>query len=306
MSTTEAQILNQHFYYSNNIEFKTLGNLTVAEISSDHSVAWVALQGGHILTFRPREQDPVLWLSEVARFEAGKSIRGGVPVCWPWFGPHATDPQKPAHGFARTVWWKFLEIKTLGGGGTQLIVELENTPATKALWPYPSQLQMVITLGTKLWIELITRNQSNEPFTIGEALHTYFQVSDVTQIRIHGLENCQYIDKVDNSQRKTQTGPVTINAGAETDRIYLNTTSDCVIEDPGLKRRIRIAKEGSQSTVIWNPWVEKANKMGDLGHDGYLRMICVESANAVDNVVTVAPGGEHRLKTVISVETDEN
>lgn len=298
----EAEALNQHFSYSNHVEFKTLGNLTVAEISNDHSVASVALQGGHILTFRPREQDPVLWLSEASRFESGKSIRGGVPVCWPWFGPHATDPQKPAHGFARTVLWKFLEIKTLDGGETQLTMELENTSATEAMWSYPSQLQMIITLGSQLWVELITRNQGHEPFTIGEALHTYFHVSDVTQIDIHGLENCQYIDKVDNSQHKTQTGAVVINAGVETDRVYLNTTSDYVIEDPGLRRRIRIAKEGSQSAVIWNPWVEKANKMGDLGPDGYLKMVCVETANAVDNVVTVAPGEEHRLKTVISVE----
>jgi len=301
MTITDAQMLNQHVFYSNNIEFKTLGNLAVAEISNDHSVALIALQGGHILTFRPREQEEVLWLSEAARFEAGKSIRGGVPVCWPWFGPHATDPNKPTHGFARTVLWKFLKIKTLDLGETQLTLELENTPATQAQWPEPSQLQMVITLGTQLWIELITRNLGDKPFTIGEALHTYFQVSDVTQIRIHGLENCQYIDKVDNSQHKTQTGPVTISG--ETDRVYLNTPSDCIIEDPGLARRIRIAKQGSQSAVIWNPWIEKANKMGDLGHEGYLKMLCVETANAIDNVVTVAPGEEHRLKTVISVET---
>jgi D-hexose-6-phosphate mutarotase len=302
MNTVTPEILNQNFPISNHVEFKKLGNLTIAEINNDHAVAKVALQGGHVLTFRPREQDPVLWLSEAARFEPGKSIRGGAPICWPWFGPHANDSQLPTHGFARTVSWKMLEIKTLEEGETQLTLELENTSATQSQWPYPSRLQVVITIGAKLQIDLITRNIGEQSFTLGEGLHTYFKVSDVTQIKILGLENCLYVDKVDNSIRKRQEGAVTIRA--ETDRLYFNTTATCFIEDPGLRRRIRIAKQGSQSAVVWNPWIEKAAKMGDFGEqgNGYLRMVCVETVNALENVVTLAPGQEHRLQAIISVE----
>ena len=302
MSTTDSQVLNTHFAISNHVEFKTTpGGLTIAEITNDHAVATVALQGGHVMTFRPREQDPVIWLSGAARFALGKSIRGGVPICWPWFGPHATDSDKPTHGFARTVLWKVLEIKTLDDGETQIALELINTPATEAQWPYPAQLQIIITIGVVLRIELITRNLGQEVVSIGEALHTYFQVSDVSHIQITGLEDCQYLDKVDNLQRKRQVGPVTIHS--EVDRVYLNTIADCLIEDPGLHRRIRIAKQGSQSTVIWNPWIEKATQMGDFGEHGYLQMVCVETANAIDNVVTVNPGETHRLEATISVES---
>ena len=302
MSITDSQILNTHFAISNHVEFKTTpGGLTIAEITNDHAVATVALQGGHVMTFRPREQDPVIWLSNAARLVVGKSIRGGVPICWPWFGPHVTDSNKPTHGFARTVLWNVLEIKTLDDGETQIALELINTPATEAQWSYPSQLQVIITVGVVLRVELITRNLSQEAFSIGEALHTYFQVSDVSHIQIKGLENCQYLDKVDNMQRKHQEGPVTIHS--EVDRVYLNTVADCLIEDPGLHRRIRIAKQGSQSTVVWNPWVEKATQMGDFGEHGYLQMVCVETANALDNVVTVNPGETHHLEATISVES---
>jgi D-hexose-6-phosphate mutarotase len=301
MSITDSQVLNTNFAISNHVEFKTIsGGLTIAEITNDHAVATVALQGGHVMTFRPREQDPVIWLSNAARFAVGKSIRGGVPICWPWFGPHVTDHNKPTHGFARTVLWKVLEIKTLDDGETQMVLELINTPATEAQWSYPSQLQVIITVGAVLRIELITRNLSQAAFSIGEALHTYFQVSDVSHIQIKGLENCQYLDKVDNSQRKHQAGPVTIHS--EVDRVYLNTIADCLIEDPNSHRQIRIAKQGSQSTVVWNPWIEKATQMGDFGDQGYLQMVCVETANALDNVVTVNPGETHRLETTISVE----
>ena len=158
-----------------------------------------------------------------------------------------------------------------------------------------------MVVGAALEIELVTRNLSNNAITIGDALHTYFEVSDVRKLSIHGLEACPYLDKVDGSKRKQQSGPVTISA--EVDRIYLDSTADCSIDDPGFKRRLRISKRGSRSTVVWNPWIEKATKMGDLGENGYLNMICVESTNAADDVVTIAPAGEHRLWVRYSVES---
>ena len=304
-SLEELQVLNERYFTTRHLEFKAgrNGNF-VAEIKNDHAEATISLEGGQMMTFQPRDQEAVLWLSPFAPLNPNKPIRGGIPVCWPWFGPHSTDSDKPAHGFARTALWTVVNTKNLDDGATQVSLELVDNEATLALWPYAFRLQLIITVGTQLQLELVTRNTGDKTFTIGEALHTYFNVSDVTQTSIHGLENCQYIDKVnniDNAQRDVQEGAVTISA--ETDRIYLDTTADCVIEDRGLKRRIRIAKQGSQSTVVWNPWTEKAARLGDLGYQGQLRMLCIETANAADNVVEVAPGGEHCLQAVISVET---
>jgi D-hexose-6-phosphate mutarotase len=157
-----------------------------------------------------------------------------------------------------------------------------------------------VTLGKTLRLDLITRNTGSEAFVLGEALHTYFHISDVAQMTIRGLENCDYLDKVGEPARRTQQGGIVIES--EVDRVYVNTAADCVIEDRGLNRAIRIAKTGSLSTVVWNPWTEKANKMGDFGEHGYRGMVCVESANAFDNLVSVAAGATHCLSVEYSVE----
>jgi D-hexose-6-phosphate mutarotase len=274
--------------------------LVVAEIANRHAEAVIALQGAHVMTWQPRGQEPVLWLSRFGKFAPGKSIRGGVPICWPWFGPHAEDAKLPGHGFARTVMWEVLETRAQPDGATFIRFGLIETEATRAQWPHPSSAQLRVTVGAELKVELATRNSGNAPFRIGEALHTYFHISDVADMAIKGLENCAYLDKVGGTTRKTQQGPIVIES--EVDRVYLDTEADCLIEDRGLKRRVRIATRGSRSTVVWNPWVEKAEKMGDFGPEGYRGMVCVESANAVDNVVTVLPGAEHVLQAVISVE----
>jgi glucose-6-phosphate 1-epimerase len=295
---TLLQTLNERFALADHLKLSAgRGGVAVVEIENDLAEATLSLEGAHIMAFRPRDQEPVLWLSPFAPLNQDKPIRGGIPVCWPWFGPHATDKNKPAHGFARMALWTLIDTKVVDDDATQISLELVDN---EALWPHAFQLQMTVTVGTQLRVELVTRNTGNEAFSLGEALHSYFNVSDVTQVTIHGLENCQFIDKVDNSQRKIQKNAVKISA--ETDRVYLNTSADCVIDDPGFKRQIRIAKKGSQSTVVWNPWTEQAARLGDLGYQGYLRMVCVETANAADNTVTVAPGGEHRLQMVIGTQ----
>ena len=293
--------LNARFGLSGQLVFREgSGGLAVVEVANNHGSATIALQGAQVMTWAPRGQAPVIWLSRAAKFAPGKSIRGGVPVCWPWFGPHATDASLPAHGFARTVPWEVIGTQAMTDGGTRIDFRLIKSDATRALWPHSSQLECHVTVGAALEIDLVTRNTDRIAVTIGDALHTYFEVGDIRQVTIQGLEGCPYLDKMDGGQRKQQTGPVTI--GAETDRIYLNSTADCLIDDPGLKRRVRIRKRGSRSTVVWNPWIEKSTKMGDFGENGYLNMVCVESANAADDVVTIAPGGEHHLWVRYEIE----
>ena len=298
MTLTE---LNQRFAISNHVQFREITEgMIVAEVANQHAIANIALQGAHIATFQPRGEEPVIWLSQLAKFVPGKSIRGGVPICWPWFGPHATDNKLPGHGYARTVMWDVLETKALPDGSTFLRFGLIESDTTRAQWPHTCSVQLEATVGKSLRVELVTRNSGNAAFQLGEALHTYLHISDVGQMTIRGLENCAYLDKVKDFGRFKQQNGIVIES--EVDRVYVNTTTDCVIEDKGLKRAIRIAKQGSQSTVVWNPWTEKADKMGDFGKDGHRGMVCVESGNALENAVTLAPGATHRLAAVYSTE----
>ena len=294
--------LNERFGIQDQLTFKAgPGDLAHAEIANRHAVATVSLQGAHLLGWMPRGEQPVIWLSPHASFAAGQAIRGGVPVCWPWFGTNATHPAYPAHGFARTLPWQLHATTELEDGATLIVFRLTRTEATAAYWPYPSELELGIKVGAGLELDLITRNTGVETITVGEALHTYFAVSDVRQIVVEGLEGCSYIDKTGGDRRKQQSGAVTVSE--ETDRIYLDATADCLINDPGMGRRIRIGKRGSRTTVVWNPWIDKSRRMGDMGEHGYLHMLCVESANAADNLVTVAPGGMHQLYTSYQLES---
>lgn len=300
---SEIEDLNAQFGISNQLVFSTEPDrLTVANINNQHASAAIALQGGHLMTWTPRGEEPVIWLSPAAKRAPGKSIRGGVPICWPWFGGHATETSFPAHGFARTTLWQVIESSTLADGATQLKLELTPTDMPQQQWPHATTAQCIITVGHTLQIELITSNGSEDEITISEALHTYFAVSDVRNISVDGLDRCHYLDKVDAFKEKQQAGAITFSS--EVDRVYLDTQADCIIHDPGLSRQIRISKAGSDSTVIWNPWIEKAEQMADLGDNGHLNMVCVESANAAKNSVTLAAGAEHSLKVCYSLEKE--
>jgi D-hexose-6-phosphate mutarotase len=299
MSDTAA--LDDEYGIPGRVVFKEgAGGLSFVELANNQGSAVIALQGGQLISWIPREGQEVLWLSREAKFIPGKAIRGGVPICWPWFGAHPGFSSFPAHGFARTLPWQVVAARTTSDEDTLLILQLQQKAAAGQYWPYSSELVSHITLGEALKIRLITRNTGVTPITVSEALHTYFHVSDVRNIAVSGLGDCEYLDKVDGYKRKRQTGPVMI--GGEIDRIYLDAVTDCLIDDPGLNRRIRIIKRGSRSTVVWNPWSEKAAKMGDLGGDGYLKMVCVESANAADNQLSIAPGDEHHLDVIYRLE----
>lgn len=293
--------LNRQHAIENHVQLREIADgVIIAEVANQHALANIALQGAHIATFQPRGEEPVLWLSPNAKFAPGKSIRGGVPLCWPWFGPHKTDSKLPGHGFARTVPWELLETKAHSDGSTSLRFGLIENDTTRTQWPHASTAQLEVTVGRSLKVELVTTNTGDAPFELGEALHTYFQISDVDNMTITGLEGCDYLDKVQDFARCTQQGGIKIES--EVDRVYVNTEADCVIEDKGLKRAIRITKQGSRSTVVWNPWKEKAEKMGDFGPALHRDMVCVESGNALENVLTLQPGETHRLVAVYSVE----
>lgn len=302
MSQQNVFALNDEFGIAGQLEFiQDASGLVIARIANASAKSDIALQGAHIMTFQPVGAQPVVWLSPVAKLVQGKSIRGGVPVCWPWFGAHASEPTFPSHGFARTVPWQVVASEALPDGSTRITFELPQNSIPSDKWPHPCRARLVATVGKTLAVELITENTGSSTFEIGEALHTYFAISDVDQLSISGMEGCTYLDKVGAAATRTQQGAIRI--ASEVDRIYIDTEADCLIEDRGFNRRIRIAKSGSRSNVVWNPWIEKSAKMGDFGSDtGYRGMVCVETANAASNVVTVAPGASHSLRVVHSTE----
>ena len=299
----DIEALNDRFAIDGHVAFEAgPGGLAVARVANGLAEATVAINGAHVMSFQPRGCEPVLWMSASSRFEAGAPIRGGIPVCWPWFGPHPTDADKPAHGFARTSTWTVMETGTGDGGETVVRLGLVDNDRTRAMWDHAFALELIVTVAARLGVVLAVGNPGESPFTCGGALHSYFAVSDVADVAVAGLDGCTYIDKLDGAAEKVQDGPVTISA--ETDRVYVDTTADCVIDDRGLARRIRIAKRGSGTTVVWNPWSAKAARMPDFGDDEFPAMLCIETANAAADTVTVPPGGHHFLQTVISVETD--
>jgi len=277
--------------------------LDYIEVDNDHATAKIALQGAHVMAWQPKsQQHPVLWLSSNARYVQGRSIRGGIPICWPWFGAHPTDGTLCPHGFARVMPWQLIDAETIKNGATRLVFQMLEPEESKRQLTYSFVLTLTIIIGETLRMDLATTNKADHPFMVGEALHTYFHVSDVASIQIQGLEDALYADKVYNYERRVETSDIRFKS--EFDRVYLNTNADCVIHDAGFNREIRISKSGSQSTVIWTPWQEKAEQMADMGAPNEWRgMICVETANALENSVVISPNRTHTLSVEYRVES---
>lgn len=297
----ELSELSHCFAIPDQITFETKDeDLVFIRITNPFATALISMQGAHLISWIPAGQQPVIWLSQDARFNKGKSIRGGVPICWPWFGSHAQEKSFPAHGFARSQPWQIRRTEQLPDDRSLLVFQLQPQAEMHNFWPYPSELELQMIIGDRLEMTLITHNTGSEPIMIGEALHTYFNVSHIDQLSVHGLKNREFIDTLDQNRRKRETDPIRINA--EIDRIYVDTIDDCVIQDTGWQRQIRISKQGSGSTVVWNPWIDKSARMGDMGQGGYQKMLCVETTNAADDVVRIMPGEKHVMSVIYQVE----
>ena len=280
------------------------GDFPYIQVTNEQATALISVYGGQILSFQPKgESQDLMFLSEKAYYQAGKAIKGGAPICWPWFGPDPEGHGRPSHGFARNRAWQVLATEALSSGDTKITVGFRDDDGTQALWPYAFELTLEITIGAVLTLALVSRNGSDLPFDITQALHTYFTIGDITQTTVLGLDGSSYIDKVDGGQVKPQSGPVAI--AAEVDRIYTGVPSELVIQDAALDRRIRITSTGNQTAVVWNPWSEISAKAGDLEDLDYTRFICVETANAAADVVTVPAKGEFRLQVTYAIESGQ-
>lgn len=269
--------------------------LEYIEVRNRWAEARLALQGAHLTHWHPvHTAEPVLWVSGRSRYEAGRSIRGGIPLCWPWFGAHPTDSALCMHGFARVTPFALIDAGPTDDGGTRLVLEMQQTENAQRQLSYPYTLILTVEIGKTLTLHLSTTNRASQPFFMGEAFHAYFNVSDIGAIRISGLDGVEYADKLLNYTRGQQQGDISFSQ--EFDRVYVDTRSTVQIHDPRFKRRIDVRKTGSNSTVIWTPWEQKAHQMADMTpDDDWRHMVCVEAANAMENLVMINPGYRHVL-----------
>lgn len=280
-----------------------IGEFPIIHLRNAHAEARISLYGAQILHYKPHNTaHDVLFLSDKAIYQSGKAIRGGAPICWPWFGADPENQGRPAHGFARNRLWQLSTTESLNDGATRVVLRLNDSPDTLWLWPHHFQLELEIVVGKTLKLSLSTHNLSDQPMTISQAIHTYFAVADIAQTEVYGLEQLHYVDKSKAGQNALRTQDGSIKVKQEVDRIYLHGPSAIQIHDQAWQRCIRIHSSGSQSTVVWNPWIEITANMIDLNNDDYQRFICVETANAADDTAIIAPNASHRLTAEYTVE----
>lgn len=265
------------------------------EVENKSATAKIALQGAHLYHYQQQDNPPLLWLSKKSHFETDKAIRGGIPICWPWFGKHNEDASLPQHGFARTSLFTLLEIKEADANTTELILQLQSSAQTLALWPYEFEILVHIIIGPKLVVALTTKNFDTRPFKITSALHTYFSVSHINNVSVQGLDKTEYWDSL-TDENKIQHGDIHISE--EVDRVYQKVTNGLTLLDHN--RTVNIATKGSTSAVVWNPWSDKSKRMADMQDTAYETMLCIETANALTDAQDLAPGEEHTLQCSFS------
>lgn len=274
------------------------GGLPVVRVDVAACTGEVYLHGAHLTSWRPLGAD-VLWMSDKAVYRPGKAIRGGVPICFPWFADGPAGDARPAHGFARTADWGLVGATT-DGRWVEVILALSDTPATRELWPHSFACDYRVRMGeAELALLLTVTNTGDEPFTFEEALHAYFGVSDIRNVQVDGLDGAHYLDMVPGAERgpHVSDGPITFTG--EVDRTYQGTGATAVIRDGD--RTITVARDGSDSAIVWNPWIDKAAAMADFGDDEWTGMVCVEAANAKADAVTLEPGADHTMAAYVSV-----
>lgn len=283
------------------VHFEELtSGVRIAHIENDSATASISLFGGQVLTWQPkRAADPVLWMSQLAKFDAKTAIRGGVPICWPWFGKHPSAATAPSHGYARLCAWELDRITSLGDGRTEVVMSLPQSAQSGDHRLANLSLSARVLIGDALEVALTTRNKSAAPVHVTEGFHTYFQVSDIADVQVTGLNDCEYVDLIDNNRRRHQAGA--IEFAGEVGRVFVSCERTCTIEDRHLGRVIRVASTGSQSLAVWSPGLNTASKMVDLGSEGWRTMVCVETANALENGLVIATGQQHTTSAIYTV-----
>lgn len=292
--TQSIASLNAEFGIADTVSFRPgAGGLKSLRVQSPCSEAVIYLHGAHLAHYQPAGHQPVLFISSKSAFAAGKPIRGGVPICYPWFAARADDPAAPMHGFVRTAEWRVEAVEYDEPGIVRVAMVFDAGDEI--------ELRQSFQIGPDLQMRLEVRNRSAQRYAYEAALHSYFYIDDVRKVSIDGLQNTKYISKSENfALRQHANQPITF--AGEIDRVYNGTQATCFLNDPLLGRRIVVAKEKANSTVIWNPWSARARSMADLGDDDYLHMVCIETCNVGSDRVELEPNGRHVMAAIVSVE----
>jgi glucose-6-phosphate 1-epimerase len=273
--------------------------LARVQITGAFGIGEMYLHGAHVTSWKPAGNEEVLFVSTKSHWEEGQAIRGGIPICFPWFRAKSDDPRAPAHGFVRTKTWQ-LESITENENGVTVTMSTQSGEHTRKWWPGEFRLVHRVTFGSELRLELVCINTGTTPFRFEEALHTYNRIASIQDVRVQGLDGVSYLDNTDSNKEKTQRGDVII--ASPTDSAYRNTQNEVDLLDANKKHRIRLRKEHSLSTVVWNPWSEGAARLKDLGDGEWRQFLCVEASNIMDAAIHLAPGQKHGMAAVLTVE----
>ena len=283
----------------------TRGELICWQLRHRGQTVVIAEQGAQVLEYGRDGEPPILWLSEQAAYRIGHGVRGGVPVCWPWFGALERNPESvtqqyslsnpPAHGLVRQQPWQLGE-QHLGDGQAQLVFQLAEHADRQHLPPVTPALTVALN-STALTLTLSNHNHGDRPVTISQALHSYLAVADSRQVTVQGLAASPYVDALANWQTGQDTQP--LHFQQETDRLYLQLPAQLQVEDPLWQRHIQLTCRGSQSAVVWNPWIDKSQQLSQFAPDAWQRMLCIETARVLDNVLTLAPDEHHEMAVEI-------
>jgi len=297
----KLSLLNQKFSIKNHLEFvEAVAGFTFINIQTSLCEAKISLHGGQVLSFKPRHtSEDLLFVSDNAYYQTGKAIKGGCPICWPGFAQHPSYPQLPFHGFVRDQIWQLESTAINEKGEIEIILSISDSESTRSIWPFAFKLQQKIVLGEQLTIELKTTNNGQKSFEITQAIHSYFNIGDIEQVKVRGLDKKVYLDKVAGFAEKTQQGNITFNN--EVDRIYLDVDNQIIIEDPVYNRQINIRNTNSLTTVVWNPWQAISRDSSDLTNDAYQQFVCVETANAAKEIITLKPAQVRTLSTCYEI-----
>lgn len=297
----DIESLEEKFSIEGELGFTEIdGDLIAISVYNKFADAEICLYGGHITRFVPHGSFDILWLSPASFFEIGKPIRGGIPICFPWFGPHPTDNLKPMHGFARLMYWDVVETASIPSGETLIKLQLCSSVETKQYWPSEFKAELTIVVGKKLDVQLAISNTGTEPFEYTAALHSYLSVSDIASVKIEGLQGVSYYEGVGN-QTVEQTDEF-LEILQEENRRYIDTEADCIIHDDAFGHGIRVSKTGSKVTVVWNPGAETSSKMSDLEPDSYETFVCVEAVNSYNNSIRLGKDETHVTSTTIGLD----
>ena len=301
--------LNRQFSLPNRVEIvEGHGGLALLKMSYDEALVELYLQGAHITRYQVKPDIDVLWMSNSTVYEQGRPIRGGIPLCWPWFGAHPEYQEYPQHGYARQMAFSVVSTHA-DADSTSVVLSLTHEAVERETTAFPDvggklDLEVEIRLSDSLWMEMRTRNVSSESVLVGAALHSYFAIANRNSVEIPEVLGLSYLDKPNDFRQYEQTSPLSIEG--EVDRIYLSALENIQLIDREKQSLTQIQSWGNSDLVVWNPGELKAKDMGDFDDSGFEKMVCIEPAIALDKRKALQPGETHRLGQIIHWSLLEN